>query len=278
MPISYAPPPRPRKPSRLRPFLHGFLAALAVGVVGAVLGGMGVFPNPDKAAEWTGGAAFWLFVAVAAASFASRAGVRWLGVGLVTLAAAICLGIVAFWANGALHTREPEHPIELTAHEEYLATSDHDRVCNDLGFSLPMPESFSHYPDIQTPWNEQLAAQKAHDWAYAREDEPNERIFVVVSKGLGGSEESLAGFSRGLARSADKQSMFTKNAEHLTWSDDQGEYVLSLTSTNAFAIDFRCLGRAAVGNQPPLIVCVETVARRPDILKPVRAGLSLNGC
>ena len=278
MPVSYAPPPRPPKPSRLRPFLHGGLAALVVCVIGAVLGGFGLFPNAQKAGEWTGGAAFWLFVAVVAASFALRAGVRWLGVGFVVLAAAICLGIVGFWANAALHERAPESPMQLTASEQFLASSDHGRVCNNLGFSLPEPEGFFEDSDLEKRLNEELAAQKAYGWAYVREDDTSERILVFVSKGLGASEESLAGFSRGLASSADKQSMFTKNGEHLSWSDDQGEYVLSLTSTNAFAIDFRCLARSDIGNQPPLIVCVETVARRADVLETVRAGLSLNGC
>jgi hypothetical protein len=203
---TYAPAPRPVQPSRLRPLKHGCLAALAVCLVGAVLGGLGVFPNAEKAGEATGAMAMWLFLSVVAASAAFQLGVRWAGIGCSVLATVIGLAVVGLWVFAIV--LKPEKPVQLTAEEQGSLTlsSDRTRLCSvPLGFSLPVPDpdAFAPVPTIQARLNELLAAQNGFGWVYV-EDNSGERVIVLLTKGLGRSEATFRGFAKGVGESFGK--------------------------------------------------------------------------
>lgn len=263
----------------LTAFKHAALLAIGVAVIGALLAGLDAFGTPEKMARATGSLAFWIFLATLGTSAALQHGRKRLGLalGLIT---ALVVGLVStLWLFAIL--RRPEQPVLLSAAEQQplRASSDGLRLCSGtLGFSVAvLPQEFEAVPELQSLLNQQLATHKGFAWVFQNKTD-GQRIVVQVIKGVGRKEATFRGFAKGVSKSAANQPQVVTDNERLAWSEQGGEYVLSLRSPEAEAIDFRCLAPAASGHRPPLIVCVQTISAESTALTSYRTGLALKGC
>ncbi len=262
---------------RMRPLKHAALASLAVFLLGVLLGGAGVFTNPEKVGQVTGAMILWVFLAVLASSWAYQRGRRLMAGVVAALAILLVPGIAALWTVAALNGGEQIVPLSAAEQNSLKPSPDGARLCSSqLGFSFPAPGPLTTAPAVQAQLNAALLQQHMYSWAFEN-SATGERLIVYATKGIGAKEASFRGFTRGFSKSISQQSKFIPGDRRFSWSPSMGEYQLSLSSPDG-ALDFRCLATSSSGHLPALIVCAQTVAASSQALAALRNGLKLNGC
>lgn len=268
-----------RRSPWLRALKHAVLVAAALGVAGAVLAGLDLFSNPDAVARAAGGIIVWVFFLVFGASAAFQKENRPVGIGFALIASVLTLFMISGWIYAALHRTEA--PIQLTASEQsdLRPSQDGTRLCNpDLAFSLLSPgPSYKPAPALQMRMNAQLSKHHTFAWAYEN-PATRERLVIEATKGIGGREDMFRGLAQGMSEEIASQKRFVPRSQHLTWSREQGEFLLSLASPDGIALDFRCLASSSSSHAPPIMVCVQTISSATGKLRELRDGLTLKGC
>lgn len=264
--------------SSFRPLRLAALVTGGLGATGALLAGFDLFANSQGVAEATGGALVLVFLAVLTAAAVHQGGYRRAGLLFGALAALLVAGVCGLWGVAIFHREE--RPVALSAAERdsLKASPAGDRLCSDpLGFSLPAPAPLVAAPELQARTNATLAARQGFAWAF-EDPATAERLMVFGAKGVGAQEETFRYFSQEISEGIIRRGRLSPTVRRLTWTDDRGEYELSLQSSDGLALDFRCLATSRSGHSPPLIVCAQTVSPSSDRLRGLRSGLALRGC
>jgi hypothetical protein len=161
------------------------------------------------------------------------------------------------------------------AEKQHLVVTGTEARHSDLGFVVPLPSAgFQSDSQLERRTNEEFAqrgiARNSAAWVL-REPQRKDVVMLIVTKGVGNSQEALRGMARGIKRGMGESAQVTEDT--LEWTPSVHEYRFGAILQGVY-LRTRCLSSPA--NAPAsYVLCVQTVSTSPTGLDETRTGTRL---
>lgn len=162
------------------------------------------------------------------------------------------------------------------AEKQHLTLQGAEAKHSDFGFTVPLPsDQFQFNGDLQKQANQEFEQRGIGGTNYAwvlSEPKRGEAVILIVTKGVGNSEDALRGLGHGMNTGSAKSGGRVID-DTMEWTPQAHEYRFATTQQGMY-VRARCVSSMTTGPSS-YILCVETVSANPNGLDETRAGVRL---